>query len=106
MYAYLAMADMVIVGGGFTPKGAHNIIEPLALRKPVIVGPVIHTIEYPAIEAIATGVCWQMDSPEKLREVLLAGTAPDPAAIEAFFNAHSGSTARTMAALDALLTSR
>ena len=106
MYAYLAMADMVIVGGGFTPKGAHNIIEPLALRKPVIVGPVIHTIEYPAIEAIATGVCWQMDSPEKLREVLLAGTAPDPAAIKAFFNAHSGATARTIVALDQLLTSR
>jgi 3-deoxy-D-manno-octulosonic-acid transferase len=106
MYAYLAMADMVIVGGGFTPKGAHNIIEPLALRKPVIVGPVIHTIEYPAVEAIAAGVCWKMDSPEHLRKVLLANTAPDPAAIEAFFNAHSGATARTIAALDQLLTSR
>ena len=106
MYAYLAMADMVIVGGGFTPKGAHNIIEPLALRKPVIVGPVIHTIEYPAVEAIAAGVCWKMDSPEHLREVLLANTAPNPAAIEAFFNAHSGATARTIAALDQLLTSR
>ena len=106
MYAYLAMADMVIVGGGFTTKGAHNIIEPLALRKPVIVGPVIHTIEYPAVEAIAAGVCWKMDSPEHLREVLLASTAPDPAVIEAFFNAHAGATARTIAALDQLLTSR
>ena len=106
MYAYLAMADIVIVGGGFTPKGAHNIIEPLALRKPVIVGPVIHTIEYPAVEAIAAGVCWQMNHPDNLREVLLAGTAPDPAAIEAFFHAHSGATQRTLAALDELLTSR
>lgn len=106
MYAYLAMADLVVVGGGFTPHGAHNIIEPLALRKPVIVGPVIHTIEYPAVEAIAAGVCWDMETPEDLREVLLAGKAPDPAAIEAFFTAHSGATARTIAALDDLLTSR
>ncbi len=106
MYAYLAMADIVIVGGGFTPKGAHNIIEPLALRKPVVVGPVIHTIEYPAVEAIAAGVCRKMETPEDLREALIAGTAPDPAAIEAFFTAHSGATARTLAALDDLLTSR
>ena len=106
MYAYLAMADIVIVGGGFTPHGAHNIIEPLALRKPVIVGPEIQTIEYPAVEAIAAGVCWTMETPADLREVLLAGSAPDPTAIEAFFNAHSGATARTIAALDQLLTSR
>ncbi len=106
MYAYLAMADIVIVGGGFTPKGAHNIIEPLALRKPVIVGPVLHTIEYPAVEAIAAGICWEVANPDDLREVLLAGTAPDPAAIEAFFGAHSGATQRTIAALDHMLTSR
>ena len=106
MYAYLAMADAVIVGGGFTPKGAHNIIEPLALRKPVIVGPAIHTIEYPAVEAIAADVCWKVDTPAELRELLIAGTTPDPAAIEAFFNAHSGATARTIAALDAALTSQ
>ncbi len=106
MYAYLAMADIVIVGGGFTPHGAHNIIEPLALRKPVIVGPEIQTIEYPAVEAIAAGVCWTMETPADLREVLLAGSAPDPTAIEAFFNAHSGATERTISALDQLLTSR
>ena len=106
MYAYLAMADTVIVGGGFTAKGAHNIIEPLALRKPVIVGPAIHTIEYPAVEAIAAGVCWLVNSPENLREILLAGTTPDDTAIDAFFKAHSGATARTIAALDTVLTSR
>ena len=108
MYAYLAMADTVIVGGGFTANGAHNIIEPLALRKPVIVGPVTHTIEYPAVEAMAAGVCAQVMTPEDLCDLLLAGRKgdPDPAAIEAFFKAHAGATQRTVAALDALLTSR
>ena len=47
------VTDRVVTGGGFTPHGAHNIIEPLALKRPVIVGPEIHTIEYPAVEAIA-----------------------------------------------------
>lgn len=107
MYAYLAMADTVIVGGGFTPHGAHNIIEPLALRKPVIVGPMIHTIEYPAVEAIAAGVCVKVTTPEDLPELLLAGPVADPtdAEIDAFLAAHSGATARTMQALEPYLTS-
>jgi 3-deoxy-D-manno-octulosonic-acid transferase len=107
MYAYLAMADAVIVGGGFTPQGAHNIIEPLALRKSVIVGPAVHTIEYPATEAIAAGVCRRVASSDVLRETLLAGQAadPDPARIEAFFAAHAGATQRTIAALEPYLTS-
>ena len=39
MYFYLAMSDRVVVGGGFTPKGSHNIIEPLALANPVMSAP-------------------------------------------------------------------
>ena len=33
MYAYLAMADRVVVGGGFTPKGVAQHLEPLALEQ-------------------------------------------------------------------------
>ena len=55
MYGYLAAADRVIVGGGYTPKGAHNISEALALGKPVWTGPHIWTIEYPAHEALEAG---------------------------------------------------
>ncbi len=108
MYAYLAMADMVIVGGGFTPHGAHNIIEPLAMRKPVIVGPNIHTIEYPAKEAIAAGVCTSVTSEDDLREILLLGSAgaPETAAIEAFLDAHSGVVDRTLAVLVPYLTNQ
>jgi 3-deoxy-D-manno-octulosonic-acid transferase len=70
MYFYLALADRVVTGGGFTPHGAHNIIEPLALGKPVIVGPAIHTIEYPAAEAIAAGVCFHAETPADLATAL------------------------------------
>jgi 3-deoxy-D-manno-octulosonic-acid transferase len=102
MYFYLALADRVVVGGGFQPKGSHNIIEPLALKKPVLVGPQIQTIEYPAVEALAAGVCHQTSADRLVADVL---TWPDPPAeaITAFVDAHSGATARTMAAIAPLL---
>jgi 3-deoxy-D-manno-octulosonic-acid transferase len=106
MYAYLAMADLVIVGGGFTPKGAHNIIEPLALRKPVLTGPETWTIEFPFAEAKAAGVARSVPDGAALLAALQRSAAVDPTKIDAFFNTHSGATTRTIAALDQLLTSR
>jgi len=101
MYFYLALSDRTVTGGGFAPHGAHNIIEPLALKRPVIVGPEIHTIEYPAVEAIAAGVCLRVKTPEELTQALTDWSGPGPEAIEAFFKAHSGATQKTLAALDA-----
>ena len=46
MHFYLALADQVVVGGGFAPQGSHNIIEPLSQDKPTIVGPNIWTIDF------------------------------------------------------------
>lgn len=106
MYFYIALSDRVVTGGGFTPHGAHNIIEPLALKRPVIVGPEIHTIEYPAVEAIAAGVCLRVETAADLTAALTDWPDPGPEAIDDFFLAHSGATARTLAALDRALTSR
>lgn len=106
MYFYLALADLVVTGGGFTPQGAHNIIEPLALRRPVIVGPEVHTIEYPAVEAIAAGVCLRVETPAALTLALTGWTGPGQQVIDSFFAAHSGAAQRTLAALDLALTSR
>lgn len=102
MYFYLGLADRVVVGGGFQRKGSHNIIEPLALKLPVLVGPHIQTIEFPAVEAIEAGVC-RGTSAERLVEDVLHWPDPSPEAITAFVEAHSGATARTMAALEPLL---
>ena len=106
MYAYLAMADRAVTGGGFIPAGAHNIIEPLALRVPVIVGPNIHTIEYPAVEAIAAGVCLQVQTGAALAAALKADgwSGPTAARIDAFVASHSGATAKTMAAIEPYLS--
>lgn len=99
MYFYLGLCDRAIVGGGFVPKGAHNVIEPLALKKPVIVGPHIWTIAYPATEAIATGVCHLVpDKPALLAEVQ-SPTPVTEAQITAFYQEHAGGVARTLAAI-------
>ncbi|MGB0440020.1 MAG: 3-deoxy-D-manno-octulosonic acid transferase, partial [Paracoccaceae bacterium] len=102
MYFYLGLCDRAVVGGGFTPKGSHNIIEPLALHKPVVVGPVIWPIAYPAQDAIAAGVCTQVTK-ATLTQTLIAPTAVDPAAIDAFLHAHGTALARTRAAIPRLI---
>ena len=103
MYFYLEMADQVIVGGGFNPKGAHNIIEPLALRKPVLTGPHTGTIEYPFAEAEAAGVALSVPDAEALGRALIGGFHPDASQIEAFFEAHAGATQKTLQAIPRLL---
>ena len=99
MYFYITLADIVVVGGGFTPGGAHNIIEPLALQKPVITGPEIGTTEYPFVEAEAAGVVQKVRDAKMLAEEIRSGERPLAAQIEAFFAEHSGSVARFFEAL-------
>jgi 3-deoxy-D-manno-octulosonic-acid transferase len=40
-----ALADVVFVGGSIAPRGGHNIIEPAAAGKPVVVGPNMQNFE-------------------------------------------------------------
>lgn len=101
MAAFLAAADRVVVGGGFTPKGIHNIIEPLALGRPVITGPATGPYEYPFEEARAAGIANRVTDAATLAAALQA-PVPAPEGIEAFCAAHRGAVARTLAALDRL----
>lgn len=104
MFFYLGLADVVVVGASFVDQGGHNIIEALALRKPVWVGPSMWGIEYPGVEALQAGVLQQAANSEDL-SAQLAALLSDPAAhaekthrAEAFFGAHAGSASRHMAA--------
>lgn len=111
MYFYLALADIVIVGGGFTPTGAHNVIEPLALKKPVFVGPYTWTIEFPALEAIEAGVLTQCQSIDALVEEMQLRLddpetmAQNQHAAEAFYQQHSGAVGKMIKALKAVVES-
>lgn len=99
MTFYLSLGACAVIGGGYVPKGSHNIIEPLTLGKPVIVGPHIWTIEFPATQALRAGVARQI-APQDLTKAL--GAAPDPSAVHDiadFLDQYGGSTAKTQAAL-------
>ena len=103
MYFYLALSQAVVVGASFVPLGAHNVIEPLALKKPVMVGHSIWGIEYPGVEALAAGVLQQhMDIPSLANALVNLLTAPGAyeqamAGAEKFYAEHAGSTAKHMA---------
>lgn len=112
MYFFLALSDVVVVGSSFVPLGAHNIIEPLNLRKPVVVGPSIWGIEYPAVEALTLDMLHQVQNvpalADKLIELL---TVPEVRqAVEQgarqFITEHAGATARHMTALKAWVPAR
>lgn len=108
MFFCLAPADRVVVGGGFNPRGAHNISEALMLMKPVVTGPWTWTIEFPFEEAALAGVAVslgnQTDAPPTLAARLTAALSQpdqtDPAQIRAFLDQQQGASARTLAAID------
>lgn len=42
MMTIFAACDIAVVAGSFKPIGGHNVLEPAALAKPIISGPVVH----------------------------------------------------------------
>lgn len=104
MYFYLALSQVVVVGSSFGLRAVHNIIEPLAINKPVWTGPSVRGIEYPAIEALQAGVLHHATNADDLADQLSA-VLVNPAAYAALvhktkdFNiTHAGSVAKHMAA--------
>ena len=103
MFFYLAPADAVVVGGGFLESGAHNVIEPMALGKPVVTGPHVWTIEYPAVEAEAAGVLTICPRAADLANTLRRAMAEGGGRAEAFHAANAGASARIFEAIRPLL---
>ena len=66
------MSDIVFMGDSLNNEGSHNIIEPFALQKPVIVGPSIWGIEYPALEALDVGILKKMSGRKELSSALIS----------------------------------
>jgi len=55
MLAYCATADVAFVGGSLLPLGGQNLIEPIALGVPVLVGPHTFNFAEATAQAIAAG---------------------------------------------------
>ena len=112
MYFYLGLSQVVVVGSSFGDKAVHNIIEPLAINKPVWTGPSVRGIEYPALEAMEAGVLHHAQDGDDLARQLTAVLA-EPSAYAALvqktqhFNAtHAGSAAKHMAVFSTWLRAR
>jgi len=61
-----SVADLVFVGGSLTANGGHNILEPAAHGKPILVGP--HMFNFKEIYTLLSmrGVCSTVNTPAEL----------------------------------------
>jgi 3-deoxy-D-manno-octulosonic-acid transferase len=66
MFAYYAIADVVLMGGTWLPYGGQNFLEPMALGKPVWVGTSIYNFEQIGMNALYNQVLWQAQSPAEV----------------------------------------
>ena len=77
---YYAAGDVAFVGGTFAEIGGHNLLEPAALSRPVIVGP--HTFNAPDITAqlVDAGAAVQLENEQAVGTALVKWFG-DPARI-------------------------
>jgi 3-deoxy-D-manno-octulosonic-acid transferase len=110
MFAYYSMATVALLGGSFGPFGSQNLLEPMAVGCPVIVGPsrfnFDHVISEATLSGGATGAMDMADALEKASQLLA-----DPLSIAnaskagaLFCAAHQGATAKTLQAIEPLMT--
>jgi len=70
MLAYYAAADVAFVGGSLLPLGGQNMIEPLAVGTPVVIGPHTFNFSDAAQGAVSAGAARRVgDADELLAEV-------------------------------------
>ena len=109
MNIWYQMADLVFVGATLADKGGHNISEPLALARPVVIGPSIYGITFPALIASNEGAVRMSPSAEVLADDV-ARLLNDPGALEDFTGKagdfarhHVGATSRTIDIIEQFL---
>jgi len=104
-----ALGTVVFVGGSLVAAGGHNILEPAQHGCPILFGPDMANFSEMAGAFLAEGAAIQVQDAPALA-VAVVGLARDPAratrmgeAAAAVLERHRGATARTIAALEALL---
>ena len=103
---YFELADYVFIGNSFNGLGSHNVIEPLALKKSVVVGPSIWGIEYPIVEALEAGIIKKVHNIKGLYDYWLFQMISNPedqkelALFDEFYKTHSGAAKRCILKLE------
>jgi 3-deoxy-D-manno-octulosonic-acid transferase len=109
---FYAAADAAFVGGSLVTVGGHNVLEPAALARPVIVGP--HTFNFDEVTAdlVAAGAVQRIDDADALGPAMarLLGSAAERQrmgdAAYALMQRERGAVARTMTIIERLLETR
>jgi 3-deoxy-D-manno-octulosonic-acid transferase len=63
MFVYYAACDVVLMGGSFLSYGAHSLIEPCTIGKPVIIGPSTYNFAEATDAAVAAGAALRAADP-------------------------------------------
>ena len=111
MLAYYAAADIAFIGGSLLPLGGQNLIEPLAVGTPVVIGPSSYNFSDVTRQAAASGAVIQCaDADATIAEIdrLLNDRAAREAmagAARRMLDEHRGATGRTIAYLRERITS-
>lgn len=96
MSAYYAATDVAFVGGSLLPLGGQNLIEPIALGIPVLIGPHTFNFAEATAGAIAAGAAQLVaDADAMAREV--SELLSDPSRRKAWVTPHEPSTPRIRA---------
>lgn len=80
MNIWYPMADLVFVGASLNGDGGHNIMEPMALGRPVVMGPSIYGIAFAAEPAAQIGAFESLPDVAALED-RIAALLTDPAAL-------------------------
>ena len=111
LFAYYLAADVAYVGGSLVPLGGQNLIEPAAVGCPILIGPHTFNFNEATEDALGAGAALRVPTFDAMIGLALELIA-DPARRErmaragiAFADAHRGATARTVAEIEALLSS-
>ena len=100
MPAYCAAADVVLMGGSLLPLGGQNLIEPIAVGRPTVVGPHMFNFAEATASAIAAGAALAVhDADQAVHAVVsilddAARRSDMQAAAIAFCDAHRGAADR------------
>jgi 3-deoxy-D-manno-octulosonic-acid transferase len=106
---FYAAADVAFVGGSLVPVGGHNLLEPAALARPVIVGPQTFNFAEVTEELIAAGAAVRINDGDALGPTVARLLSRDADrrsmgdAAQAVMQRERGAVERTMAIVERLL---
>jgi len=109
LLAFYAAADVAFVGGSLVPVGGHNLLEPAALARPVIVGPQTFNFAEVTEDLIAAGAAMRIMEGDALGPAVVRLLSREVErrsmgdAAHAVMERERGAVARTMAIVEQVL---